>query len=103
MELRKVNQLHVKKLNNLESERSKLIEKIKCLEDELIESHMQLEKFSNEKLVQMLKGQKCSFDKTGLRFDKSVASSYNIASTSKAVFVKPEMAEPQVASKYGQR
>jgi len=48
MALREVNQLHMKKLNNLESERSKLIEKI-----------------SNDKLVQMLKGQKCSFDQTG--------------------------------------
>jgi hypothetical protein len=65
MALREVNQLHVKKLNNLESERSKLIEKIICLEDELIESQMQLEKISNDKLVQMLKGQKCSFDQTG--------------------------------------
>jgi hypothetical protein len=65
MALREVNQLHMKKLNNLESERSKLIEKIICLEDELIESQMQLEKISNDKLVQMLKGQKCSFDHTG--------------------------------------
>jgi len=88
----------VKKLNNLESERSKLIEKIKCLEDKLMESQMQLENFSNDKLVQMLKGQKCSSDKTGLGFDKSVSSSSNIVSTSKTVFVKPEIVEPQVAS-----
>jgi hypothetical protein len=54
----------VKKLNDFEIERNKLIEKIKCMEDDLIESHMQLEKFSSDKLVQMLKGQKCSSDKT---------------------------------------
>jgi len=37
-ELREVNKQHVKKLNDFEIERSKLIEKIKCLEDDLIES-----------------------------------------------------------------
>jgi TolA-binding protein len=86
MELREVNQMHVKKFNNLESERSKLIEKIKCLEDKLIESQMQLENFANDKLVQMLKGQKCSSDKTGLGFDKYDASSSNIVSISKTIF-----------------
>jgi hypothetical protein len=59
MKLRELNQQNVQKLNLFEIERSKLIEKIKCLEDELIESQMQLEKFSNDKMVQMLKGQKC--------------------------------------------
>jgi hypothetical protein len=98
MELREVNQLQVKRLNNLESERSKLIEKIKCLEDELIESRMQLEKFSNDKLVQMLKDQKCSFDKTGLGFDKFAAFSSYIASTFKTIFVKLEIEEPQFAN-----
>jgi TolA-binding protein len=55
--LREVNKQHVKKLNDFEIEINKLIEKIKCLEDDLIESQMQLEKFSSDKLVQMLKGQ----------------------------------------------
>jgi hypothetical protein len=58
---------------------------------------MQLEKISSNKLVQMLKGQKCSFDKIGLEFDKFAASSSNIASTSKTIFVKPEISEPYVA------
>jgi hypothetical protein len=58
---------------------------------------MQLEIFSNDRLVQMLKGQKCSSDKTGLGFDKFVAYSSHIASTSKAIFVKPEVFEPHVA------
>jgi hypothetical protein len=70
MELREVNQQNVQKLTLFEMERSKMIEKIKCLEEELIESQVQLEKFSNDKLVQMLKGQKCSSDKTSLGFDK---------------------------------
>jgi hypothetical protein len=50
MKLRELNQQNVQKLNLFEIERSKLIEKIKCLEDELIESQMQLEKFSNDKI-----------------------------------------------------
>jgi len=65
MELREVHQQNVQKLTLF-----KMIEKIKCLEEELIESQVQLEKFSNDKLVQMLKGQKCSSDKTSLGFDK---------------------------------
>jgi len=52
----------------------------------LIESQMQLENFANDKLVQMLKGQKCSSDKTGLGFDKYDASSSNIVSISKTIF-----------------
>jgi hypothetical protein len=65
MELREINLLHEKKLNNLENERSKLIEKIKYLEVKLL--------------------------------DKSVVPTSNIASASKSVFVKPEVAEPQNA------
>jgi hypothetical protein len=38
-ELREVNKRHVKRLNEFEIERSRLIEKVKCLEDKLIESH----------------------------------------------------------------
>jgi hypothetical protein len=68
MELREVNQQNIQKLNLYETERSKQIERIKILEEELIESQVSLEKISNDKLVQMLKGQKCSFDKSGLGF-----------------------------------
>lgn len=96
-ELREVNKQLVKRLNDFEIERCKLIKKIKCLEDELIESQMQLEKFSSDKLVQMLKGQKCASDETGLGFDKFAASSSHIASTSKTVFVKSKISEPRVA------
>jgi hypothetical protein len=45
----------------------------------------------------MWKGQKCSFDKSGLGFDKFVPSSSHIASTSKIVFVKLEIYETHVA------
>jgi hypothetical protein len=74
-----------------------LIEKVKCLEDKLNESHRHLEKISSNKLVQMLNGQKCSYDKSGLGFDKFPASSSHDVSTSRNVFVKPEISEPHVA------
>jgi predicted nuclease with TOPRIM domain len=65
-ELREVNKQHVKRLNEFEIERSRLIEKVKCLEDELIESQRHLKQISGDKFVQMLKAQKCSFAKSGL-------------------------------------
>jgi hypothetical protein len=57
---------------------------------------MQLEKFSSDKFVQMLKGQKRS-DKSGLGFDKFAASSSHVASTSKTFFVKPKIFETHIA------
>jgi hypothetical protein len=44
----------------------------------------------------MLIGQKCSFDKTSLGFDKNVFVSNvsNITSSSKIVFMKPKVAKP---------
>jgi hypothetical protein len=56
-----------------------------------------LEKFSGDKFLQMLKGQKCSSDKSGLGFDKFTASSSHVTSTSKIVFVKPEISETHIA------
>jgi hypothetical protein len=52
--------------------------------------------FSNDKLVQMLNDQKCSFNKSGLNFDKFAASSSHDASTSRTVFVKPKISETHV-------
>jgi hypothetical protein len=92
MKSREINQENVQKLSIYETGRSKQIERIKNLEDELIESQLQLERFSYDKLIQMLKGRKHSSDKSGLGFDKYVAS--NIASSSKTVIVKPKIAEP---------
>jgi hypothetical protein len=96
-ELREVNKKHVKRLNEFEIERSRLIKKVKCLEDELNESHRHLEKISSNKLVQMLNGQKCSYDKSGLGFDKFPASSSHDSSIPRTVFVKPEISETHVA------
>jgi hypothetical protein len=95
-EIREVNKQHMKRLNDFEIERRKLIEKIKCLEDELNETHSHLKKISSDKRVQMLSKQKCSFGESGLGFDKFAASSH-AASISRTVFLKPELSEPHVA------
>jgi hypothetical protein len=57
-----------------------------------MDARLKLEKFSDNKLSQMLTGQKCSSDKTGLGY--VATNSSNIASTSKPVFVKPSGSEP---------
>jgi hypothetical protein len=64
----------VLELNLLQTKKSTLINKIKGLKDKLVEAQMQLEKFTDSKLAQMLTGQKCSSDKTGLGCDKTVVS-----------------------------
>jgi hypothetical protein len=61
----------VLELNLLKTKKSTFIDKIKGLEDKLVEAQVQLEKYTNNKLAQMLKGQKCSSDKTGLGFVKT--------------------------------
>jgi hypothetical protein len=58
-----------------------------------MDAQLQLEKFSDKKLAQMLTGQKCSFDKTGLGYVATDSSS--IASTSRTVFGKPLGSETQ--------
>jgi hypothetical protein len=55
---------------------------------------LQLERINDEKLTQMLSGQKCSSNKTGLEY---VASSSNITSTLKTASVKPAVPESQIA------
>jgi hypothetical protein len=46
----------VLELNLLKTEKSTFIDKIKGLEDKLVEAQMQLEKYIDNKLAQMLKG-----------------------------------------------
>jgi len=53
-----------------------------------------LERVTDEKLTHMLSIQKCPTDKTGLGY---VASTSDIPSTSKIVFVKPIVPEPPPA------
>jgi hypothetical protein len=82
----------------LKTEKSTLLQKIKDLEDELVEAQLMLEKFTDNKLSHMLSGQKCTLDKTGIGF--VATTNYvvsNIASSSKTVFVKPKVEEPRDA------
>jgi hypothetical protein len=72
-------------LNSLQTEKSSLLLKIQDLEEKL------LERVTDEKLTHILSIQKCSTDKIGLGY---VASTYDISSTSKTVFVKPTILEP---------
>jgi len=73
-------------MNTMKTERDTLLQKITDLEDKLMDAQLQLEKFSDNKIAQMLTGQKCSSDKTGLGYVATDSS--NIASTSRTVFVK---------------
>jgi hypothetical protein len=58
-----------------------------------MDAQLQLEKFSDNKIAQMLTSQKCSSDKTGLEYVATDSS--NIASTCKIVFLKPNGSDPQ--------
>jgi hypothetical protein len=57
----------------------------------LLETQLQLERVTDEKLTDMLSIQEFLTDKTGLWY---VASTSDIPSTSKTVFVKPTVPEP---------
>jgi hypothetical protein len=72
MKLRETHQQNVLELNSMKTEKSTLLHKITDLEDKLLEAQLQLERITNEKLTQMLSGQKYSSNKTGLEY---VASS----------------------------
>jgi hypothetical protein len=65
--------------------------KIQGLEEKLLETKLQLERVTDEKLTHMLSIQKSPTEKTGLEY---VAPPSDIPSTSKTVFVKPTVPEP---------
>jgi DNA repair exonuclease SbcCD ATPase subunit len=73
---------HVNDLNSLHTEKSSLLLKIQELEEKLLETQLQLERVTDEKLTRMLSIQKSPHDKTGLGY---VASSSAIPSSSKTV------------------
>jgi len=91
LELRETRQQHVQELNSLQIEKSSLLLKIQDLGEKLLETHLQLERVTNEKLTYMLSIQKSLTDKIGLGY---VASTSDIPSTSKTVFVNPTVLEP---------
>jgi hypothetical protein len=84
--LREGRKQQVNDLNSLHTEKSSLLLKIQELEEKLLETQLQLERVTNEKLTRMLSIQKRPHDKTGLGY---VASSSDIPSSSKTVFVPP--------------
>jgi hypothetical protein len=84
--LREGHNQHLYDLNNLQTEKSSLLLRIQELEEKLLETQLQLERVTNEKLTHMLSIQKSPTDKTGL--------GYVAPSTSKTVFVKHAVPEP---------
>jgi len=72
-------------LNSLRTEKTCMLIKINELEERLLETQLQLERVSDEKLTHMLYIQKCPTDKTGLGY----IPSSDTPSTSKTIFVKP--------------
>jgi hypothetical protein len=89
--LREGRKQHLSDLNSLQTEKSSLLLRIQELEEKLLETQLQLERVTDEKLTRMLSIQKSPTDKTGLGY---VASSSDAHSSSKTVFVKPTVSEP---------
>jgi hypothetical protein len=84
--LREGRKQHIHDLNSLQTEKSSLLHRIQELEEKLLETQLQLERVTDEKLTHMLFIQKSPTDKTGLGCVGP--------STSKTVFVKPAVLEP---------
>jgi len=89
--LREGRKQHIHDLNSLQTEKSSLLRKIQELEEKLLETQLQLERVTDEKLTHMLSIQKSPTDKTGLGY---VAPLSDTPSTSRTVFVKPAVPEP---------
>jgi hypothetical protein len=68
-----------------------LLLKIQDLEEKLLETQLQLERVTDEKLTHMLSIQKSPTEKTRLGY---VASPSDIPSTSRTVFIKPTVPKP---------
>jgi len=94
--LREGRKQHLYDLNSLQTEKSSLLLRVQELEEKLLETQLQLERVTDEKLTRMLSIQKSPTDKTGLGY---VAPSSDAPSTSKTVFVKPTVPEPPLTVK----
>jgi hypothetical protein len=84
--LREGRKQHLYDLNSLQTEKSSLLLRIQELEEKLLETQIQLERVTDEKLTRMLSIQKSPTNKTGI--------GYVAPSTSRTVFVKPTVPEP---------
>jgi hypothetical protein len=75
LKLTEIRQHHVHELNSLQIEKSSLLLKIQDLEEKLLETQLQLERVTDEKLTNMLSIQKCPTNKTGLGYVASTSDS----------------------------
>jgi predicted nuclease with TOPRIM domain len=89
--LRETRKQHIHERNSLQTVKSSLMFKIQDLEEKLLETQLQLERVTDEKLTHMLSIQKSPTDKTRLGY---VAPPPDIPSTSMIVFVKLTAPEP---------
>jgi hypothetical protein len=102
LKLREKYKQQILELNSLMTEKTSMLIKINDLEERLLETQLQLEKVSDEKLTHMLSIQKCPTNKTGLGYVYT-------SSTSKSIFVRPFIPEsppPRMdkgKSSYGRR
>jgi hypothetical protein len=90
LKLRKKYKQQVLEFNSLRTEKTSMLIKINDLEERLLETQLQLERISYEKLTHMLSIQKCPTDKTGLGY---VLPCISDTPTSKNIFVKPVIPE----------
>jgi hypothetical protein len=91
--LRETHKQHIQELNSLQTEKSLLLLKIQDLEEKLLETQLQLERVTDEKLTHVLSIQKSPTDKTGLGY---VAHPFDIPSTFRTIFVKPTVPKPPI-------
>jgi hypothetical protein len=89
--LREGRKQHLHDLNSLQTEKSSLLRKIQELEEKLLETQLQLERVTDEKLTHMLSIQKSPTNKASLGY---VAPPTDTHSTSRTVFVKPAVPDP---------
>jgi hypothetical protein len=89
--MREGRKQHIHDLNSLQTEKSSMLFRIQEPEEKLLETQLQLERVTNEKLTHMLSIQKSPTDKNGLGY---VAPPSDIPSTSRTVFVKPVVPKP---------
>jgi hypothetical protein len=85
LKLREKYKQQVLELNSLRTEKTSMLIKINDLEERLLETQLQLERVSDEKLTHMLSIQKCPTNKTRLGYVPTSIS--DTSSTSKTIFV----------------
>jgi len=84
--LREGRKQHIYDMNSLQTENSSLLLRIQDLKEKLLETRLQLERVTDEKLTRMLSIQKSPTDKTGL--------GYVAPFSSKTIFLKLAVLEP---------